>query len=119
IQTLATTQTLATDIEFARAAYTVAFREYGLNIESADTAELSAAVRGSPIAVPLAAALDAWLSIGGPPKLLDLVDRLDPEPSHIRLRRAFADKDAKTIAATVSKLDGRTLPPAFAQYVGR
>lgn len=106
------------DDEFARVGYPVAFREFGIDLDAGDVSKLVETIRRSPISVPLTEALNAWLEVGGPPKLLDLVDRLDPEPSHVRLRRAFVDKDQATIAGIVTRLDGRALPPAFAQYVG-
>jgi Flp pilus assembly protein TadD len=107
-----------TNAEFARAAYPDAFREYGIDLGAAAPAELAGVVRRSPIAAQLIAALDAWLGVGGPPNLLGLIDELDTDRDRHRLRRTFADNDTAAVAAIVATLDGRKLPPAFAEYIG-
>jgi tetratricopeptide (TPR) repeat protein len=58
------------------------------------------------------------MEVGGPPQLLALLDALDPDPERRSMRAVFARRDVGPIAAWAAKLDGRKLPPEFAQFVG-
>ena len=100
--------------------YPIAFRDYGIDVDRESTAEAARKVQNSPIRIPLMAALDAWLTIDSRPpgRLLDLVNALDPDPERWDLRSALVDENEPLIAESVAELDGRKLPPAFAQFVG-
>jgi serine/threonine protein kinase/tetratricopeptide (TPR) repeat protein len=106
------------DTDYALQAYPARLREYGLELASGSPAESAEKVRGSPIAVPLIAALNAWLAVGGAPHLCAVLDELDPDPDRRELRAAYEAKDQAKITAWTAKLNGRTLPPEFAQFVG-
>jgi serine/threonine protein kinase/cytochrome c-type biogenesis protein CcmH/NrfG len=106
------------DTEFARSNYAARFRDYGLDLSADAPEQLAERVRRSPIAPRLTAALNAWMDLGGPPRLLALLDALDPDPERRSVRAEFARRDAGPIAAWAAKLDGRKLPPEFAVFVG-
>jgi serine/threonine protein kinase/Flp pilus assembly protein TadD len=106
------------DTEYAQKTYPVRFRAYGLDLSAEAPEQLAERVRRSPIAPRLTAALNAWLEVGGPPRLLALLDALDPDPQRRDVRSAYARKDVKLIPAWAAKLDGHKLPPEFAQFVG-
>jgi tetratricopeptide (TPR) repeat protein len=106
------------DTAYAREHYPRAFREYGLDPAVEPPAMLAEKVRRSPISARLKAALDAWLAVSGGNELLALLNALDPNPDRSALRLALAVNDGKAISGLVEKLDGRRLPPDFAEVVG-
>jgi tetratricopeptide (TPR) repeat protein len=115
------------DAASARAAYPAAFRDYGLDVAADPPDVVAGRVRGSPIAARLSAAVDDWLAVDGPAALLAVADRLDPDPGRAALRRALrvsgaavagAAGDRAGIAGRVAGLDGGSVPPAFAAFVG-
>ena len=106
------------DTDYALAAYPARLREYGLDFSNGSPQDLADKVRAEPIAVPLTAALNAWLTNGGSGRLREVLDLLDPDPERRDLRAAYEAKDQSKIAAATSKLNGRMLPPEFAQFVG-
>jgi tetratricopeptide (TPR) repeat protein len=106
------------DTEYARSNYPARFRDYGLDLSVDAPEQLAERIRRSPIAPRLTAALNTWMQVDGPPQLLALLDALDPDPERRSVRAAFARRDTENVAAWAAKLDGRKLPPEFAQFVG-
>ncbi len=106
------------DTDYTLAAYPERLQEYGLDFSKDSPQELAEKVRASPIAVPLIGALNALLANGGTGRLREVLDLLDPNPERRDLRAAYEAKDQAKISASTAKLNGRALPPEFAQLVG-
>ncbi|HEV8060990.1 MAG TPA: protein kinase [Gemmataceae bacterium] len=106
------------DTDYTLTAYPARLQEYGLDFSQDSPPDLAEKVRASPIALPLTAALNAWLANGGSGRLREVLDLLDPDPERRKLRAAYEAKDKAKIAAATAKLNGRSLPPEFAQFVG-
>jgi tetratricopeptide (TPR) repeat protein len=104
--------------DYWREQYTSALADAGIDLAAAPTDELAERVRRSPVASRLAAALDELLAHGGPPGALELVNALDPDPGRVALRQAYHRTDNEAVGKAVAALDGRTLPAAFARFVG-
>jgi tetratricopeptide (TPR) repeat protein len=106
------------DTEYARANFPPAFRDFGIDPERDPPDVLAARVSRSPAAGRFVAGLYAWLEVGGGAGVAAVIDELDPDPDRSALRRAITAKDADAVAKLVARMDGRSLPPAFAQLVG-
>lgn len=98
--------------------YPKAFQDYGFDLMGQPVANLAAQVGRSPIVNHLKTAIDSWWRVTGDGKLLEVINVLDPDPDRSVLRSAYARNDVVQIRAIVAKLEGRNLPPAFAQLVG-
>src|SRR5262249_25069957 len=79
------------------AAYTAAFRDAGIDVAALPAAEVGAKVKGRPVAVALAAALDDWASVrreqlrdrAGAERLSLAASVADADPWRTRLRTAL------------------------------
>ena len=106
------------DTDYTLDAYPARLREYGLDFSTDSPQELAEKIRAGPIAIPLTAALNAWLANGGTGRVREVLDLLDPDRERRDLRAAYETKDQAKIAASTGKLNGSALPPEFAQFVG-
>ena len=91
------------DTEASAAAYAVAFREYGLDVDKLDTRTAAAQVRARVIHHRLVAALDDWAVIlwrvkaEGWGRPLAVARAADPDPRRNRLRDFLEGKDPKAV----------------------
>jgi serine/threonine protein kinase/Flp pilus assembly protein TadD len=91
------------DEEAVNAAYTEAFRSYGLELDHLDPRAAGERLRGRIIATQLAAALDHWADVRrrlgrtGWRDLLAVSRVVDPDPWRDRLRDALERKDLKAL----------------------
>src|SRR5205823_3547957 len=111
-------ETQLIDAKYAKAAYPAAFREFGIDPTAEPSALLADKIRQSPIATRLTAALDQWLEVDGTEMLLDLIRHIDSDAERTAIRRALALGGKVAVAEQLEELDGRTLFPAFAVFVG-
>jgi serine/threonine-protein kinase len=98
-------------------AYAVAFREYGIDIDTLAPAEAAARIAARPIAVTLAAALDHWTftrramspaGSAGARRLATIAAASDPDPWRNRLRDALGREkgpDRETLRKLAADLD--------------
>jgi tetratricopeptide (TPR) repeat protein len=96
------------DWEAGDAAYAEAFKKYGLDVDGPDPDEAARAVRASPIARQLIAALDDWAFIrwdrsekAGWQRRLALARRADPHPWRNRLRDAMERMDYRALEQAI------------------
>jgi eukaryotic-like serine/threonine-protein kinase len=106
------------DHEFAKVNYPVVFREFGIDLDVTSPSALADAVRHKSIAARLATGIESWWGITGDNRLLDAINTLDGDPERVILRTAYARGQEEVIAQRVAMLDGRIVPPAFAQFLG-
>lgn len=106
------------DQKHAELEYPIIFREYGFQPELGTVSELAEILRTSAIAARLSVALDAWWAISRNDKLLQVINELDDDSERRSFRAAYANNDTTSITSRCAKLDGRNLPPAFAEFVG-
>jgi serine/threonine protein kinase/Flp pilus assembly protein TadD len=107
----------------ADALYGQAFRDWGLELEHLSPEQAGERLRGTAMAVELAAALDHWALVrrlvrgrDDPSwkELLRAARAADPDPWRDRVRQALAQGDGKVLADLVRPDDiGRLLPPTL------
>lgn len=111
------------DLRNADRLYREEFRQYGLDVDALDPAEVAKRVAQSRIAPHLVAALDNWLlarqSPGQMPtltavdqNLLNIARRADPDPVRDRIRAALQQRDDKPLREFGRFETYSVLPPA-------
>ncbi len=105
-------------LDYAKTHFPRAFSDYGINLTNEPAAILADKVSRSVIAHRLRLALDRWWGLSDEPRLLGLIDALDPDADRTAVRAALARKDRAAVAEQSAALDGGLLPPAFAQAIG-
>jgi tetratricopeptide (TPR) repeat protein len=99
--------------------YRAVFARYGLDVDSADPVEAAEAVRASQVSGALVSGLSEWFCADpNAPRLRQLLDELDPEPSRIAIRAAIQAGDQARVRTLVKALDGSKVPTWFAASVG-
>jgi tetratricopeptide (TPR) repeat protein len=101
----ADSKTKALDPDQAAALYAEAFRKYGIEVLHLPPAGAAARIGARRIKDALAAGLDDWAWIcrrtdpqsGRWRRLLEVADRVDPDPVHKRLRAALAKLDRQAL----------------------
>jgi hypothetical protein len=105
--------------------YAVAFRQFGLEVETLPTAEAATRVRRSPIREELLAALDNWAYESkreedpGRAVLRAVADGADDNAWRRALREAVARKDATRLKALAEDSASLAQPPAVLMLLGR
>jgi serine/threonine protein kinase/Flp pilus assembly protein TadD len=105
-------------------ALTLAFAEYGLDVETADADEVVQRIAGSAVRAQLVAALDDWASTRAQAdqsaqRLRSLANRADGDPWRARLRDLLEQKDLAALEAMVREEDALKQPPATLYMLGR
>jgi tetratricopeptide (TPR) repeat protein len=96
------------DAEAADAAYTAAFREYGLDVDGLAPQAAAEQIGAAPVHRQLVAALDDWayirqgLKAEGVKHRLAVARAVDPDAGRNRLRDALEGKDAKALEEAVA-----------------
>ncbi len=100
------------------AGYAEAFRDYGIDCERLDEAEIARAIRASAIAADLIVALADWrgrVPRGTRATMSDRLDRLldalDDDPLRRQIRTARRSSDRAALRALASSLDAEGTPP--------
>jgi serine/threonine protein kinase/tetratricopeptide (TPR) repeat protein len=105
-------------------AYTRAFREYGVDVESLAVEHSIERLKASPpIVIPVAAALDAWAqehsngkkNAAGVKRLVDIARGIDPEPVRDRLRSTWGKPPSEVreqLSELAESIDIRAHDPA-------
>src|SRR5205823_6593077 len=108
------------DSEGADDRYAVAFRDYGIDVETLDPYEAAKRIGARTIHVELAAALDDWAQVRRwfPRKdrkrwqaLLDVARIADPDPDRWALRGAVLRGDHDALVERAASAKVRALPP--------
>ena len=100
IRTAAPENPVAWDPGALGGAYGRAFREYAVDVEEAEPAAVGARLRGRPIHVQLALALDHWARFVGPAqrkRLLAIARVADPDELRCRVRDAMERRDRRRL----------------------
>jgi tetratricopeptide (TPR) repeat protein len=119
------------DFEREDAAYSAAFRDYGIDVETLQAGEAVRRIAARMIRVELAAALDGWAQKRreAPQKgwknwryLLALARAVDPDPARAALREAVQRGDVRALAQRSASGEVLALPPVtlvlLAAYLG-
>ncbi len=95
------------------------FANYGLNVGTAEPANLARSVRSSRVSAALHSGLGEWFCTE--PKsahLCELLDYLDPETDRVAIRSAIQAKDEPRLRSLVGALDASDVPAWFAASIG-
>jgi tetratricopeptide (TPR) repeat protein/tRNA A-37 threonylcarbamoyl transferase component Bud32 len=112
------------DEEAADAAYTDAFRDYGLDVDELDP-QAAQWIRAQPIHRQLVEALDDWAILRwerkaeGMRRRLDLARAADPDEWRNRLRDVLEGKDAKVLEEIATANPTGGWPPATIKLLAR
>ena len=96
-----------------------AFQRYGVEPGRADLAEAARRVSESPVRERLLSALHRWLAWRPEPGLLDLLQRLDPDPYRTAMRTALAEGNKNRVRALAEESDAVRQPVWFALAITR
>jgi tetratricopeptide (TPR) repeat protein len=116
------------DREAADAVYEQTFREAGLDVEALPIEEVVERIRGSSVAVELAAEIHYWAEIRGVMrndddsswKILNRVaNEVDPDPVRTRVRKEMEKLDRKALLTIASSEDAFRLPLATLAVLGQ
>src|SRR5262249_32193868 len=108
------------DFEKGDAEYLMAFRAFGIDVDSLEPAEAARQIRERSVAVELAAALDDWAitrrSLNRPDvdwkRLLMIARAIDPDEWRTKLREALERRDQKALAEAAKSAQILELPPS-------
>jgi serine/threonine protein kinase/Flp pilus assembly protein TadD len=98
--------------------YAAAFRDFGVDVETLPAEESAARLRARPaVAIPLAAALDDWASVGRrqapdqAKRLWALAAAVDPDPWRVSVRQASVAMDVEALLKLANAADTAWQPP--------